>query len=178
VLNGGGGGGPLARLARLRRAAAAATPPSVPQEPPTVGPPGDALVPFARDGASARPVVAAAVHGLGGAELEAVVAGVLAGAEGAGVHALFVTDGDDLTPFRRRRALFERLPSPADLGRLAPPDEAAIYLARRLVILCRKWRPLRVVPYGEAAAAWLAAVAAAPEAEGLAAVLGVEPDRA
>jgi predicted O-methyltransferase YrrM len=77
---------------------------------------------------------------------------------------------------RRHRALFERLPPRAELERLAPPDEAAIYLARRLLILCRKWRPLRVVPCGEAAAAWLAAVASVPEAEGLRPLLGVEAD--
>jgi hypothetical protein len=155
--------------ARLRRPAPSApqpeAPPPAPRSPPAKVP-GDEppLVPFARDGAPPRPVLLAAVQGLVAAELERLVGAVQARTAEAGVHVVFVTDCAELALFRRRGALVEYLPPPAELERLVSPDEAAIYLARRLDLLRRKWGPVRILAYGEDAAAWLARLAASPEA--------------
>jgi hypothetical protein len=133
-------------------------PPTLPagEEPP--------LVPFSRDGAPPRPVLLAAVQGLVPAELERLVAAVQARTAAAGVHVVFVTDCAELALFRRRGALVEYLPPAPDLERLTAADEVEIYLARRLDLLRRKWRPVRVVAYGEDAVAWLARLTVLPEA--------------
>jgi hypothetical protein len=122
------------------------------------------LVPHARDGAPARPVLFAAVWGLVPAELERVVARIQTSAAQAGVHPVFLTDCARLEILRAHRALFEYLPPMEELARLAPADDALLYLVRRLDLLRRKWQPVRIVACGEEATAILARLAAREEA--------------
>lgn len=155
-----------ARLLRRRPAPPGPPGPVAPESrPPAVKAHGEPpLVPFARDGAPPRPVLLAAVQGLAPAELERLIGTVQARTADAGVHVVFVTDCAELALFRRRGALVEYLPPPSELERMVGPGEAVVYLARRLELLRRKWGPVRIVAYGEDAAAWLARLTASPEA--------------
>ena len=92
-----------------------------------------------------RPVLFAAVWGLVPAELERVVARIQTSAAQAGVHPVFLTDCARLEILRAHRALFEYLPPMEELARLAPTDDALLYLVRRLELLRRKWQPVRIV---------------------------------
>lgn len=155
-----------ARLLRRRLAPPEPRGPVIPEtRPPAARAHGEPpLVPFARDGVPPRPVLLAAVQGLAPAELERLIGTVQARTADAGVHVVFVTDCAELALFRRRGALVEYLPPPSELERMVGPGEAVVYLARRLDLLRRKWDPVRIVAYGEDAAAWLARLTASPEA--------------
>ncbi|EWY35843.1 hypothetical protein N825_34080 [Skermanella stibiiresistens SB22] len=122
------------------------------------------LMPFSRDGAEPRPLLFAAVIGLVPAELDRVVALAQRQAEKAGVHVVFLTDCSELTLFRRYKALVEYLPPAGDLAGMADPAEVQLYLARRLGLLRRKWRPVRVLAYGRDALVWLETLTALPDA--------------
>ena len=106
----------------------------------------------------------AAVWGLVPAELERVVARIQTSAAQARVHPVFLTDCARLEILRAHRALFEYLPTMEELARLAPADDALLYLVRRLDLLRRKWQPVRIVACGEEAASILARLAAREEA--------------
>ena len=156
--------------ARVRPKHASSTPPS---PKPAAPPPKDGpLVPFSRASAPARPVLLAVVNGLTAVELERIAVSVHDAMDKAGVHVVFLTDSPALAVLRRRVPLVEYLPPQHELERLARPAEAELYLARRLEILCRKWQPVRIVPYGEAAAAWLARLCSLPEAAALGPLVG------
>ena len=99
-----------------------------------------------------------AVFGLGPAELERVVDLVSGGLSPAGtVVPVFLTDSGAFEVFRARRAVFEYLPPPDQRARFAPDLDWDLYVLRRLVLLRRKWRPVRVIAFGPAARAVLAA---------------------
>ncbi len=92
---------------------------------------------------------------------------------------VFVLDTTDFEPLRHRRALFEHLPPAADRRARWPGPDWDLYTARRFVLLCWKWQPLRVVAFGAAAHAQLAAWRGSPllptEVQDL---LAAEPDAA
>lgn len=104
----------------------------------------------------AERVVLVAVFGLDAAALPAVVERIDREAAVTGVVPVFLTDLDDFQPFRERRARFEYLPPPAEGIRLAGDLDWGLYQARRLTLLCRKWRAVRVVAIGRAASDVLA----------------------
>ena len=125
------------------------------------------LVPFSRDGVTARPVLIAAVHGLVGAELQRVAASMRVGTTMGPdrVHVVFLTDLPEIATLRREGVLVEYLPPRPELERLAAdPAEVDLYLARRLEILCRKWGPARIVAYGPEATDWMSRLVASLKA--------------
>ena len=65
---------------------------------------------------------------------------------------LLLTDNDSFQLFRNRRVVFEFLSPPAEQQRLAPELDWQLFTLRRLALIRRKWRPLRVVPFGRRAA--------------------------
>lgn len=78
-----------------------------------------------------------------------------------GVAPLFVTSETEFEHFRAHRAYFERL-SLTPLHRAAEWRDHELYAARRFTLLCDKWKPLRVVAFGAAAAQQLEAWRASP----------------
>jgi hypothetical protein len=102
-------------------------------------------------------VALVAVFGIDAATLPAVIERIGREAATIGVVPVFLTDVDDFQPFRERHARFEYLPPPAEGARLARDLDWGLYQARRLTLLCRKWRAVRVVAIGRAAGDVLAA---------------------
>ena len=78
-----------------------------------------------------------------------------------GVAPVFVTSETEFEPFRAHRAYFERL-SLAPANRTAEWRDHELYAARRFTLLCDKWKPLRVVAFGAAAAQQLGAWRVSP----------------
>jgi hypothetical protein len=99
--------------------------------------------------------VLALVFGLDPAEAAALAAR-LPGKVPAGVIPVFVTDHNDFAPYRAQRACFEYLPDRRVLSAGATPRDLELYRARRLALLCDKWKPLRVVAFGAEATQQLA----------------------
>jgi hypothetical protein len=54
--------------------------------------------------------------------------------------------------FRKRRVLFEFLPPRSEQQRVATELDWQLFMLRRLALIRRKWRPVRVVPFGRRAA--------------------------
>jgi hypothetical protein len=65
---------------------------------------------------------------------------------------LLLTDNDSFQLFRNRRVVFEFLPPRSEQQRLAPELDWQLFTLRRLALIRRKWRPVRVVPFGRRAA--------------------------
>jgi hypothetical protein len=65
---------------------------------------------------------------------------------------LLLTDNDSFQVFRNRRVLFEFLPPRSEQQRVAPDLDWHLFTLRRLALIRRKWRPVRVVPFGRRAA--------------------------
>lgn len=91
------------------------------------------------------------LFGLTVEQQEVIVSRLLHDQLPSGVAPLFVTDGTEFGPFRTHRAYFERLPLRARPGAARWRDQE-LYAARRFGLLCDKWKPLRVVAFGAAAA--------------------------
>lgn len=96
-------------------------------------------------------VVMVLLFGLTIEQQEIIVSRLLHEQLPSGVAPLFVTDGTGFGPFRAHRAYFERLPLQARPGAAHWRDQE-LYAARRFGLLCDKWKPLRVVAFGPAAA--------------------------
>ena len=106
--------------------------------------------------AAERRAVLIVVFGLSPDERQAVVTRLGERPAAAGIVPVYVTDSTDFEPFREAHAYFEHLPlrrgGRADGGR----RDTALYAARRFQLLCDKWKPIRIVGFGPAAARWLA----------------------
>jgi hypothetical protein len=100
-----------------------------------------------------RRVVLVTILGVGAQRIDEVLDRALAVLPG-GDLVVFLTDRADFRPFRRRRLPFEYLPPPALRSGREPADWAR-YLAARYELLLAKWRPARVVSYGDSVAAFI-----------------------
>ena len=61
---------------------------------------------------------------------------------------VFITDGFDFAPFRRRRLRFEYIPDRDRQQRFAPELDWNLYLRRRYVLLREKWQAKSVISFG------------------------------
>jgi len=106
-------------------------------------------------------VVMVLLFGLTVEQQEIIVARLLDNQLPPGVAPLFVTDRTDFATFRARRAYFERvlLEARPDAAHWRDQD---LYAARRFSLLCDKWKPLRVIAFGAAAAQQLDAWRGSP----------------
>jgi hypothetical protein len=97
-------------------------------------------------------VFAVVVFGLSEAEIERVLEVVEHYCAEHEAAPLLLTDNDSFQLFRKRRVLFEFLPPRSEQQRLAPELDWQLFTLRRLALIRRKWRPVRVVPFGRRAA--------------------------
>jgi hypothetical protein len=121
------------------RSVAKPTPPPSASSPPKPAP------------APANPVPATmlvTVLGLSGRALEEVLELVTKGAETKPIVPVFVTDGIDFAPFRRRRLRFEYIPDRDRQQRFAPELDWNLYLRRRYALLREKWQAKSVISFG------------------------------
>jgi hypothetical protein len=88
------------------------------------------------------------VLGLSGRPLEEVLELVTKGAETKPIVPVFVTDGFDFAPFRRRRLRFEYVPDRDRQQRFAPELDWDLYLRRRYALLREKWQAKSVISFG------------------------------
>jgi hypothetical protein len=109
------------------------------------------LVPWIKD-RPPKDVVAVVVFGLADAEIQRVLDGVERYCTEHQTAPLLLTDNDSFQLFRNRRVLFEFLPPRAEQQRFAPQLDWQLFTLRRLALIRRKWRPVRVVPFGRLAA--------------------------
>ena len=125
--------------------------------------------------AERRPILAV-LWGLGDDSRLVVVDRIMAAAP-LDVLPVFVLDTTNFEPLRHRRALFEHLPPAAERAARWPGLDWELYTARRFTLLCWKWQPLRVVGFGAAAhaqlAAWRRSPLLPPEVQG---IVAAEPD--
>ena len=84
----------------------------------------------------------------GGDALEDVLELVTKGAETKPIVPVFVTDGFDFAPFRRRRLRFEYVPDRDRQQRFAPELDWDLYLRRRYALLREKWQAKSVISFG------------------------------
>ncbi|MCS6877709.1 MAG: hypothetical protein N2038_07630 [Geminicoccaceae bacterium] len=118
-------------LARLRRKSEPVAPPPAPSPPAAEG-----------------GVVVVTVLGLGGEALEKVLEMVHRECRALGRKPVFVTDGADFAPFRRRRLVVEQVPDAA-LMRLRVPDLPWwLYEERLFALIGKRWRASAVVHFG------------------------------
>ena len=136
----------LARLRALPARLAAAAPPAAarPTTAPVAPPAPAAPTTPAADGG----VVVVTVLGLEGEALEKVLDLVQAECRGLGRKPVLVTDGFELTPFRRRRLIVEQVPDAEAMGVLAPDLPWTLYRERLFALLGRRWRPTASVSFG------------------------------
>jgi hypothetical protein len=99
-----------------------------------------------------KDVFAVVVFGLSEAEIERVLEVVERYCAEHEAAPLLLTDNDSFQLFRNRRVVFEFLPPRAEQQRLAPELDWRLFTLRRLALIRRKWRPVRVVPFGRRAA--------------------------
>ena len=112
---------------------------------------GTRLVPWAKH----RPpkhVFAVVVFGLSETEIGCVLEVVERHCAEHEAAPLLLTDNDSFQLFRNRRVLFEFLPPRSEQQRVAPDLDWQLFTLRRLALIRRKWRPVRVVPFGRQAA--------------------------
>ena len=143
-----------ARVPHRTEAAAAQTPTPAPAPTPTP----DWILAGGRVAPGARAVLVV-LFGVDAAEREAAVARLLATPPVGGtvLQPVFLTDSSDFAALRRHRALFEYLPGATVDRPGAPTRDWELYRARRLALLCGKWRPVQVVALGPTAARQLEA---------------------
>ena len=96
-------------------------------------------------------VVMVLLFGLTVEQQEIIVARLMDNQLPPSVAPLFVTDRTEFATFRARRAYFERLLLEARPSAARWRDQD-LYAARRFSLLCDKWKPLRVIAFGAAAA--------------------------
>lgn len=110
------------------------------------GAPTDGLCYFAPD--ARRRVVFVSVLGVAAALLEEIVA-TTQRRLGGGAELVYISDQPDFLPFRRRKAMFEYIPSILDQQRLAPEKPWPLFLEERFALIQAKWRPELIVSYGD-----------------------------
>lgn len=93
-------------------------------------------------------VVVVTVLGLDGEALEKVLDLVQAECRALGRKPVLVTDGFELTPFRRRRLIVEQVPDAEAMAVLAPDLPWTLYRERLFGLLGRRWRPTASVSFG------------------------------
>ncbi|MDW8369821.1 MAG: hypothetical protein RMK81_06065 [Geminicoccaceae bacterium] len=93
-------------------------------------------------------VVVVTVLGLGGEALERVLDLVEQQCRGLGRKAVFVTDGDDLAPFRRRKLVVEQVPDAEALAVRLPELPWTLYRERLFGLIGRRWRPSATASFG------------------------------
>jgi hypothetical protein len=99
-----------------------------------------------------KDVFAVVVFGLSETEIERVLEIVERYGAEHDAAPLLLTDNDSFQLFRNRRVVFEFLPPRSEQQRLAPELDWQLFMLRRLALIRRKWRPVRVVPFGRRAA--------------------------
>jgi hypothetical protein len=99
-----------------------------------------------------KDVFAVVVFGLSETEIERVLEVVERYGAEHDAAPLLLTDNDSFQLFRNRRVVFEFLPPRSEQQRLAPELDWQLFMLRRLALIRRKWRPVRVVPFGRRAA--------------------------
>jgi hypothetical protein len=99
-----------------------------------------------------KDVFAVVVFGLSETEIERVLEVVERYCVEHDAAPLLLTDNDSFQLFRNRRVLFEFLPPRSEQQRVAPELDWQLFMLRRLALIRRKWRPVRVVPFGRRAA--------------------------
>jgi hypothetical protein len=109
------------------------------------------LVPWAKQHPP-KAICAVVVFGLTEAEIERVLEVVERYCAKHEAAPLLLTDNDSFQLFRNRRVLFEFLPPRSEQQRVAPDLDWQLFTLRRLALIRRKWRPVRVVPFGRRAA--------------------------
>jgi hypothetical protein len=109
------------------------------------------LVPWLKD-RPPKDVFAIVVFGLSEAEIERALDAVERYCAEHEVAPLLLTDNDSFQLFRNRRVVFEFLPPRSEQQRLAPELDWQLFTLRRLALIRRKWRPVRVIPFGRRAA--------------------------
>jgi hypothetical protein len=99
-----------------------------------------------------KDVLGVVVFGLSEAEIERVLQVVERYCAEHEAAPLLLTDNDSFQLFRNRRVVFEFLPPRSEQQRLAPELDWQLFTLRRLAMIRRKWRPVRVIPFGRQAA--------------------------
>jgi hypothetical protein len=112
---------------------------------------GTGLVPWLKDHPP-KNIFAVVVFGLSAEEIERVLETVERYCAEREAAPLLLTDNDSFQLFRNRRVLFEFLPPRSEQQRVAPELDWQLFMLRRLALIGRKWRPVRVVPFGRRAA--------------------------
>jgi hypothetical protein len=131
-------------LARLRALPGRLTAPAPAAPAPAAAPAPPAPTATAATGG----VVVVTVLGLSGEALEKVLDLVQAECRGLGRKPVLVTDGFELTPFRRRRLIVEQVPDAEAMAVLAPDLPWRLYRERLFALLGRRWRPTASVSFG------------------------------
>jgi len=141
----------LDRLQRARKLVGRAKPGAPQSRQPDLRVDERRLVPWVKD----RPpkhVFAVVVFGLSEREIQCVLEVVERYCAEHEAAPLLLTDNDSFQLFRNRRVVFEFLPPRSEQQRLAPELDWQLFTLRRLALIRRKWRPVRVVPFGRQAA--------------------------
>lgn len=107
-----------------------------------------ATAPPSKPATSQGGVVVVTVLGLGGEALEQVLDLVQRECRALGRKPVFVTDGCDFAPFRRRKLIVEQVPDGGWMTARAPDLPVWLYEERLFGLIGRRWRPSAVVHFG------------------------------
>jgi hypothetical protein len=141
----------LEGLQQMRRASRRATAAALRPHQPHVRVDETRLVPWVKH-EPPKDIFAVVVFGLAEAEIERVLEAVERYCAEHDAAPLLLTDNDSFQLFRNRRVVFEFLPPRSEQQRVAPELDWQLFMLRRLALIRRKWRPVRVVPFGRRAA--------------------------
>lgn len=125
-----------------------AKPPEPPKAPtaPKAAPPPKAAAPPKPAGPPRH--VAVTVLGLSGEALEQVIGIAEAECAAKALKPVFVTDGRDFAPFRRRRLIADQVVD-AEARLASAPDLAwRLYRRRQYALIAARWRPAAVISFG------------------------------
>ena len=100
-----------------------------------------------------QPGLGALVVGLAAAEIAELAPSLLAAARREGARAVLLTDAADIAVFQLPEIATEYLAPLPGLAAAAPGRDAELYLRRRVELIRRKWNLMRVLYFGETAAA-------------------------
>lgn len=107
------------------------------------------LVPHEKTGSS-KPLLAVAVLGMSGAEIEAAMPMINKTCAKQKLSPLLLVDNDDFGRLRKAGIVFEYLPPAEDRERFGPGLNWDLYFQRRLADIRRKWNPVKVISFGRA----------------------------
>ena len=93
-------------------------------------------------------VIAVTVLGLSGEALERVLEMVVRECASTGRRPVFVTDGHELEPFRRRKLLVDQVVDAEARLSAAPGLPWRLYRRRQYALMGARWRPRSVVGFG------------------------------